>query len=84
MLSVSNIVKVYGDKRAVDGVSFEIPAGEMVDLKPGGYHVMFFDLTQALAEGEMIEVTLEFEKGGKVTVPVMVGARDAKAMKHDH
>ena len=62
----------------------EIPAGETVELKPGGFHVMFFDLTQSLTEGEMIEVTLEFEKGGKVTVPIMVGARDADGAKHNH
>lgn len=68
--------------RELEG-GLEIPAGEMVELKPGGYHVMFFDLTQPLAEGEMFEVTLEFEKGGKVTLPVMVGPRDAKSMKHN-
>ncbi len=69
--------------REIEG-GLEIPAGEMVELKPGGYHVMFFDLSQALVEGEMFEVTLEFEKGGKVTLPVMVGPRDAKGMTHNH
>lgn len=69
--------------REIEG-GLEIPAAETVELKPGGYHVMFFELTKPLEEGEMIEVTLEFEKGGKVTVPVMVGARDAKGMKHNH
>ncbi len=69
--------------RELEG-GLEIPAGEVVELKPGGFHVMFFELTQSLTEGDMIEVTLEFEKGGKVTVPVMVGARDADGMKHNH
>ena len=68
--------------RELEG-GLEIPAGEMVELKPGGYHVMFFELTGPLVEGEMFEVTLEFEKGGKVTLPVKVGPRDAKGMmKH--
>lgn len=37
MLRVSNIVKVFGDKRAVDGVSFEVPPGQIVGyLGPNG------------------------------------------------
>ncbi|MCV6593709.1 MAG: copper chaperone PCu(A)C [Silicimonas sp.] len=62
----------------------EIPAGATVELKPGGYHVMFMDLTRALEEGQEIRVTLEFEKAGKVEVPLQVGARNAKTMKHNH
>ena len=61
----------------------EIPAGEEVELKPGGYHVMFFDLTGPLKEGEMFEVTLEFAEAGKVTLPVMILAKGAKGM-HNH
>lgn len=37
VLRVSNIVKVFGDKRAVDGVSFEVSAGQIVGyLGPNG------------------------------------------------
>ena len=61
----------------------EIPAGAEVELKPGGYHVMFFDLKGPLEEGEMFEVTLEFAKAGKVTLPVMIMAKDAKGA-HNH
>lgn len=68
-------------RELADGL--EIPAGETVELKPGGYHVMFFDLTGPLKEGEMFEVTLEFAEAGKVTLPVMIMAKGAKgAHKH--
>ncbi|MFO1164062.1 MAG: DUF1775 domain-containing protein [Paracoccus sp. (in: a-proteobacteria)] len=63
-----------------------IPAGATVELKPGGYHMMFFDLKQPLAEGQIVKVTLEFEKAGEIELPLVVGPRNAgaggdKAMK---
>ncbi|ETX16269.1 signal peptide protein [Roseivivax halodurans JCM 10272] len=62
-----------------------IPAGETVSLEPGGYHVMFMDLSGPLAEGDTAEVTLTFEKAGEVTVTMPVVARDAAGMDHaDH
>lgn len=59
-----------------------IPAGETIELKPGSYHLMFMKLTQSLVEGETVEVTLTFEHAGTVTLPLMIGAPNAKA--HDH
>lgn len=50
----------------------DLPAGEVVSLAPGGYHVMLLDLTAELAEGDEIEVTLTFEKAGEVTVTAPV------------
>ena len=54
-----------------------IPAGETVALQPGGYHIMFMDLAGPLAEGDMAEVTLTFERAGEVTLTMPVVARDA-------
>lgn len=56
--------------REVD--SIELPAGEMVELKPGGYHVMLIDLVKPLEVGEEIELTLTFEKAGDQTVTAEV------------
>lgn len=50
----------------------EIPAGESVILAPGGYHIMMIGLTKDLTEGMTFEMTLTFEKTGKVTVTVPV------------
>jgi hypothetical protein len=50
----------------------EIPAGGTVDLKPGSYHIMLIDLNQELKPGAKIEITLTFEKAGKITVTAEV------------
>ncbi|MDP9837810.1 copper(I)-binding protein [Neorhizobium huautlense] len=50
-----------------------LPAGKTIELKPGGYHVMFMNVTQPFKEGEMIKTTLVFEKAGPVEVEFSVG-----------
>lgn len=57
--------------REVKGL--EIKPGETVELKPGGYHVMFMDLKSGLKDGETVKGTLVFEKAGKVDVEFRVG-----------
>jgi periplasmic copper chaperone A len=49
-----------------------IAPGTTVELKPGGLHLMFLDLKGALKEGQSVDVTLAFEKAGRVTVPFPV------------
>jgi periplasmic copper chaperone A len=53
----------------------DIPAGGMVELKPGGYHLMFMDVKTPFKEGETLKVELKFEKAGEVQIelPVMAG-----------
>ena len=51
----------------------EIKPGETIELKPGGYHVMFMDLKQPLKDGQSVKGTLTFEKAGKVDVDFKVG-----------
>jgi hypothetical protein len=71
----------------------EIKPGQTVELKPGGYHVMFMGLKQQLVEGQRFKATLHFEKAGKVDVdfaiagiatqsPPAVGAHGGMQMKH--
>jgi periplasmic copper chaperone A len=48
--------------RAIAGL--DLPAGKVVDLKPGGYHVMLMDLKQELKPGESVPVTLVIEGAG--------------------
>ena len=50
----------------------EVPAGGQVELKPGGYHVMLIGLMRDLSDGEKFPLTLQFEKGGEVTVEAEV------------
>ena len=53
-------------------MSIPVPAGQNVQLSPGGYHGMLMGLTTALKEGDSFPVTLSFEKAGEVTVNVDV------------
>lgn len=54
-----------------------IPAGQTVELKPGGYHVMFKNVGEPFKRGETIKATLTFEKAGQVDVEFAVGAAGA-------
>ena len=77
-------MKMEGDvmkMRQVDGI--ELQAGKTVELKPGGYHVMFIGLKAPLKSGDSFPVKLKFEKAGEVTVDVKVEAPGADhSMKH--
>lgn len=53
-----------------DGIA--IPAGGALELKPGGYHIMFINLNAPLKAGATVPVTLEFAKAGKVEVSFKV------------
>lgn len=68
--------------RALDK-GLEIKPGETVELKPGGYHVMFLDLQAPIKDGERLKGQLVFEKAGKVDVEYKVEARGAAASS-DH
>jgi len=60
--------------------ALELPAGRMVELKPGGYHVMLMDLKQQMKEGEVVPVTLVIESAGKrETIEVKATVRAATA-----
>jgi copper(I)-binding protein len=53
---------------------FVVPAGGTVSLKPGGKHLMLFDVRQPVKAGEAIPLQLRFEKAGIVEVQVPVRA----------
>jgi uncharacterized protein YcnI/copper(I)-binding protein len=62
----------------------EVKAGQTVELKPGGYHVMFLDLKRQLKAGETVKATLQFEKAGKVDVTFKVGSVGGASAPHSH
>jgi periplasmic copper chaperone A len=86
-------MKMEGDTmkmRELPG-GLDLPAGQTVELKPGGYHVMMMDLKQALTKGSTVPMTLRFEdaKGQKTALDLKlpVGApegADAGAPAHQH
>ncbi|MGL4243608.1 MAG: copper chaperone PCu(A)C [Beijerinckiaceae bacterium] len=65
----------------------EIAAGGKIELKPGGYHLMFIGLKSGLKEGESLRGTLVFEKAGSIEVDFKVesmGARGDGQQHHHH
>ena len=59
--------------RAIPGLA--LPAGQPVELKPGGYHVMLMDLKRPLAGGESVPLTLVFENAAGQRVRQEVQAK---------
>ena len=70
--------------RALDN-GLEIRPGETIELKPGGYHLMFIDLKAAVKEGDKLEGTLVFERAGTIVLQfdaTAMGAMPTGHMKH--
>jgi copper(I)-binding protein len=60
----------------------EIKPGETIELKPGGFHMMFMDLKQPLKEGDLLKATLTFEKAGPLEVNFSVNSMGASSSSH--
>lgn len=56
--------------------ALDLPAGKVVELAPGGFHLMLFDLKKPLAPGDQVDMllTLKGKKGQifkqKISLPV--------------
>ena len=59
----------------------ELPAGKILELKPGGYHMMLIDLKKPLKKGDSVPIRLKIENKDKTisTVEVKAEVRDAAA-----
>ena len=69
----------YGILLMLSTTSIELPAGDTVDLSPGGSHVMLEDLDSPLIAGSTIEVTLGFERSPELLLDVPVVALEELA-----
>ena len=72
--------------RPVEG-GVEIRPGATIELRPGGYHIMFLRLKQPLKEGDRLSGTLTFEKAGTVPVEFAVrglGTQRSAPSSHTH
>ena len=58
--------------------------GQTVELKPGGFHVMFIGLKAPFVKDQRVPATLVFEKAGKVDVEFTVEALGAAAPSGAH
>jgi copper(I)-binding protein len=62
----------------------EIKPGQTIELKPGGYHLMFPGLKQQLDKGQKVKGTLRFEKAGSVDVEYAVEAMGGEGAHPSH
>jgi len=58
--------------RPVEGQRIPIPAGDQVELKPGGLHIMLLGLKQPLQPGARFDLTLTFANAPAQILPVEV------------
>lgn len=73
-------MKLEGDVMRMRQVeAIDVPAGQTVELKPGGLHLMFIGLKAPLKAGDSFPLKLRFEKAGEVGVDVKVEAAPAPA-----
>jgi copper(I)-binding protein len=78
-------MKLEGDvmrMRQIDAI--DVPAGQTIELKPGGMHLMFIGLKAPLKAGDSFPVKLRFEKAGERVVEVKVEAAAPAAGGHGH
>lgn len=64
--------------------NIDVPANTTVELKPGGLHIMLFDLKQAFNEGGNIEVTVNYADGSSQTFAAPIKKVMAGMMKMKH
>lgn len=50
----------------------DVPANGKLELKPGSFHVMLFDVKRKIADGEKVSITFTFDDGSKVTTEAQV------------
>lgn len=83
MMHENNMMKMREMK---DGLP--LPAGQTVELTPGGYHIMLMDLKQQVKDGETVPLTLVVEgKDGKrqnIEVKAPVRPLNTAAGQGDH
>jgi len=74
-----NIMRMRGLEKGV-----EIPPGATVELRPGGFHIMFMGLKAPFAKDANVPATLVFEKAGSIDVELAVQAMGAGAPAPKH
>jgi periplasmic copper chaperone A len=70
------------EMKAVDAVV--IPANKLIDLKPGGFHIMLIKVNKPIKKGDEVPLTLTFENEAKQTFTVDVKAKGQEKDSHSH
>ena len=49
-----------------------IPAKSVVELKPGGFHVMLIDMKRNYKSGDLIQAIIKLKNAGKITIKAII------------
>jgi hypothetical protein len=60
----------------------DVPPRGKVTFRTGSYHLMIFGLKHAMKKGDMLPLTLTFEKAGRLDIKARIRAVKGGAMKH--
>jgi len=76
---VCNSVEVHRSMKHPGGMvtmkqqdNVPVPAGKVVEFKPGDYHIMLIGMKQDLKVGDTFTLTLKFQTAGDITVQARV------------
>jgi periplasmic copper chaperone A len=59
-------MEMQGDIMKMRAISaLDLPAGQVVELKPGSYHIMLFNLKSQVKAGDVVPITLTVEEADK-------------------
>ena len=66
--------------------SLDIPVGKIVELKPGGTHVMLMKVKEPIRKGDKVPLTFTFEGAEKKLISIKLDAiaRENDAQHHKH
>ena len=90
--SIAAIVEIH-EMKMNDGVmemkgldAVEIPANKLVDLKPGGVHIMLMKVKSPINNGDKVPLTLTFEGADKKPLVVKLDAvaKETHSSGHKH
>ena len=62
----------------------ELPAGDTVVFEPDGKHVILMGMKQELTPGDTLDLTLNFETAGPITLAIEVQDGPTGHDDHDH
>lgn len=82
-----HIMKIDGGVMVMRQVpEIALPKGQVVNLKPGGLHIMFIGLQNQIKDGEMVPVALTVENaaGKQQILQIKAQAMRAGGMAHHH
>lgn len=84
---VANVVEIHemimdGSVMKMNAIpGLDLPAGKLVELKPGGYHVMLMGLKQQVKDGDEVPISIVVEAvdGARQTIELKGHARPLNA-----